>query len=107
MRLFVFAALAALLCLAAPETSRGQSSPAPAAAAAPPQWWADHVNFITRDGGVWVTPNAATDAAGPDAYAMEWRTANEGRVLSGRLYGLREGREIAEYWTFREFWHPG
>jgi hypothetical protein len=38
---------------------------------------------------------------------MEWRVANEGHGLIGRLYGVEAGAEIAEYWTFREFWHPG
>ncbi len=38
---------------------------------------------------------------------MEWRAAYGGHVLIGRLYGLEDGREVAEYWSFREFWHPG
>ncbi|MBK8096095.1 MAG: hypothetical protein IPK26_03260 [Planctomycetes bacterium] len=80
-----------------------------AASAAPPAWWGAHVEFITRDGGTWVSPIAAAtaDPAGPDAYAMRWQSAHGGHVLVGRLYGLRGGQEVAEYWTFREFWHPG
>ncbi len=77
--------------------------------AGPPDWWAAHVDFMSRDGGVWITPNpsAANDPAAPDAYGMHWRAVNEGRGLVGRLYGVEEGRETTEFWTFREFWHPG
>lgn len=75
----------------------------------PPEWWAAHVDFMSRDGGAWITPNpdAANDPAAPDAYGMEWRAVNEGRGLVGRLYGVEDGRETTEFWTFREFWHPG
>ena len=90
------------------------SGPAPAAttaaaaSAAPPDWWRAHVEFITRDGGTWVSPIADhADPAAPEAYAMQWQATHGGYVLVGRLYGLRHGQEVAEYWTFREFWHPG
>lgn len=75
----------------------------------PPDWWGRHVWYMSRDGGVWVTQNpaGANDPTTPDAYAMEWRAVNEGRGLVGRLYGIEAGREATEYWTFREFWHPG
>lgn len=81
----------------------------PAATAAPPAWWAAHVGFMTEGGGVWRTPNpaAASDPAQPDAFQMEWRVVNDGRGLIGRLYGIEAGRETTEFWTFREFFHPG
>jgi hypothetical protein len=64
---------------------------------------------MSRGGGTWIAPNPgnASDPSQPDEYAMEWRVANEGHGLIGRLYGVEAGAEIAEYWTFREFWHPG
>jgi hypothetical protein len=36
-------------------------------AAGPPDWWASHVDFMSRDGGAWITPNpdAANDPAAP------------------------------------------
>ena len=74
-----------------------------------PEWWVAHVDFMSRDGGVWIAPNPAneSDPNQPDAYAMEWRPAYDNHVLIGRLYGIENGEEIAEYWTYREFWHPG
>lgn len=104
MRSILLAAALALAGCVTPGAPPPQAAPA---AAVLPQWWADHVAFISRDGGTWVTPNPTADPNAPDAFGMEWRASNEGRVLTGRLYGLRDGREIAEYWTFREFWHPG
>lgn len=79
------------------------------ARAAPPGWWAGHVDYISREGGTWVTPNpaAAGDPAAPDSFGMTWTATNDGYGLSGRLYGLKDGREVAEFWTFREFYHPG
>ncbi|MGD9964937.1 MAG: hypothetical protein AB7T59_00275 [Hyphomonadaceae bacterium] len=106
MRAVLFAVALGLTGCAAMPNAASQPASTPVTATLP-QWWVDHVAFISRDGGVWVTPNATTDPNAPDAFGMEWRASNEGRVLTGRLYGLRNGQEIAEYWTFREFWHPG
>ncbi|MDO1558087.1 hypothetical protein Q0812_01420 [Brevundimonas sp. 2R-24] len=83
---------------------------AEAAASGPPDWWDAHVAHLTEGGGRWVTPNASAgdDPQQPSAFALEWRAIHDGKVLSGRLFGLDEaGREIAEYWTFREYHHPG
>ncbi len=74
-----------------------------------PAWWVDHVEFISRGGGRWLTPNppGEHDPNVPDAFGMEWRAASNGYLLIGRLYGVENGVEATEYWTFREFWHPG
>lgn len=74
-----------------------------------PEWWQEHVEFMTRDGGTWVTPNpdVTEESWSPDHYGMEWQASNNGTMLRGRLYGLRDGEIVGEYWTFAEFWHPG
>ncbi len=74
-----------------------------------PDWWVAHVDFMSRDGGVWIAPNPGNEAnpEQPDAFGMHWRADNGGHVLIGRLYGIENGEETQEYWTFREFWHPG
>jgi hypothetical protein len=74
-----------------------------------PDWWIAHADFMSRGSGVWVAPNPANDAdpSQPDAFAMEWRAANNGHVLIGRLYGIEAGEPLPDFWTFREFWHPG
>ncbi|MGE0044327.1 MAG: hypothetical protein AB7J28_10245 [Hyphomonadaceae bacterium] len=99
MRMFL--ALLAL-CFASAATAQTPAHTMPA-------WFVAHVEFISRDGGTWRAPNPAgeNDPNQPDAFGMEWRAAYGGHVLIGRLYGIENGQEIAEYWTFREFWHPG
>lgn len=103
MRVLLFIAAYCVAACAAPSAAQ-----APAASALP-DWWRSHVEFVSRDGGVWVSPNppGENDPNQPDAYAMEWRAAYDGHVLIGRLYGLEGGAEVGDYWTFREFWHPG
>lgn len=85
------------------------ASSAACAGVAPPAWWPGHVDFMTRGGGTRVTPNpaGADDAAVPDAYGMQWTSVNDGTGMTGRLYGLEDGRETAEFWSFRAFFHPG
>jgi len=74
-----------------------------------PAWWTAHVDFMSRGGGIWRAPNPGNeqDPTQPDAFEMEWRAANDGHVLIGRLYGVENGVPQADYWHFREFWHPG
>ena len=103
-RLVIAAALVAIGALAC----ASGSAPAPESSG-PPDRWADHVRFMSGDGGMWVTanPKATDEPDSPDAFGMTWVAASEGRLLVGRLFGLKNGREVAEYWTFREYWHPG
>lgn len=80
--------------------------PAPPESAAIPDWvlvsWEQHV-------GTWVADNSAyqDDVDTVDAYATEWRWGLGNKSLVGRLYGIEDGREVATFWEFREYWHPG
>lgn len=88
-------------------SAQSQTTPPPAAEA--PEWWSDHVDYMSANGGRWVAPNPAglDDPETPDAYGMTWVADDDGYLLIGRLYGLEDGVETQEFWTFREFWHPG
>jgi hypothetical protein len=59
--------------------------------------------------GTWVTDN--TPHRSPDepfdAYGMEWTLGIGGKTLVGRLYGMRDKKDVHTSWEFREFWHPG
>lgn len=72
-----------------------------------PQWWLEHVAFMSRDGGRWFAPNPNAEAGEDDGFGMHWQVENNGHVLAGRLYGVEDGEETTEFWSFREFWHPG
>lgn len=97
--------VAIALFMAVPPGASGAQEPATRGH----DWWADHVAFISRDGGVWETPNpaAASDPTAPDAFGLAWRAVDNGQGLVGRLYGVEAGRETVEFWTFRAFRHPG
>ncbi len=74
-----------------------------------PSWWQDHVYFMSHEGGTWRAANrdVTEDPRSPDHFEMVWTRVNDGYGLRGRLYGLRDGENVGEYWTFAEFWHPG
>lgn len=101
MRIAALAACFALIACATPVEAQQQG--------ALPGWWTVHVDFMSRDGGTWVAPNPAneSDPGQPDAFGMQWRAVSGGHALVGRLYGIEAGAETTEFWTYREFWHPG
>lgn len=71
-----------------------------------PAWAMDH---MTRMIGRWVTSNAAyqSEEEPYDAYGMEWAWGLGQQSMTGRLFGLQEGKEVGTFWEFRVFWHPG
>jgi hypothetical protein len=89
------------LCLAAAQPAAAQT-----AAAA---WFVDEIEFLTRDGGRWITDNSeyVSEQETDDAYGIEWRKSFDGFAMAGRLVGLNGGKETNTYWEFRVYWHPG
>jgi hypothetical protein len=73
-----------------------------------PQWFRDAVAEASRDGGVWIADNSRyrSSAEDYDSYGLEWRAGIGGTSLVGRLFGRREGREVATFWEFRQYWDP-
>jgi hypothetical protein len=82
---------------------------AAADSAPPPAWFRDLLRRHTAGSGRWIADNAAyrSDAEPADAYGVEWRLGLGNQTLHGRLFGLRDGKEIATYWEFWMIWHPG
>lgn len=78
------------------------------ALAAPPQWYIDDVEFLTGDGGRWVTSNEAYQSEDEpfQSYVLEWKKGYA-NSMTGRLFGIKDGRETADFWRFRQYWHPG
>jgi hypothetical protein len=89
--------LGAVLALAG-SASLGRAQP-------PPVWFAAEVEASTRDGGRWRA--TAPDEAPFDAFVIEWTRSRYATGMTGRLSGWKKGREVAEFWQFRQFWHPG
>jgi hypothetical protein len=93
----------ALLCLGLCALS------APAQEPAVPQWFADHIAFMTQKSGRWITDNSAHKSKNEpfDAYGTEWKKGLGGKSMKGRLFGLRDDKEAGTFWEFLVYWHPG
>jgi hypothetical protein len=59
--------------------------------------------------GTWIADNSAFKDANDttDAYGIDWSWGLGRKSLIGRLYGIKDGKEIGTFWEFREFWDPG
>ncbi len=103
MRLFslLFLIFAAAAPASALDPESVQSTPAP-------QWFLDDNDFLSRDGGRWITSNAAHQGENEpmEAYVMEWK-ADYAHSITGRLYGIVDGKPTQDFWRFRQYWHPG
>lgn len=100
--LFVLA-LAPLGASSSAPPRHGNDGPAP-----PPRWFETHMEFMTRGGGRFITSNAPyhSDAEPLDQYGLEWSYGLGRKSLTGRLFGLADGKERATFWEFRTFWDP-
>ncbi len=74
--------------------------------AGPPAWFAEHVAYMTADGGRWSAENADPDA-GVERYVIVWTPEFGGASMSGRLFGVSDGAETPDFWRFNVYWHPG
>ena len=73
-----------------------------------PDWFRDHLAWITRDGGRWVADNSAYHSGGEPwvAYGLTWTLGASGRMAHGRLFGITaDGRE-RDFWDFVTYWDP-
>lgn len=92
----------------APTTAAGQTEATASDSKPVPQWYLDDIEFLTRDGGRWVTSNADYQSENEpmEAYVLEWKKGYA-NSMTGRLYGVINGEPTGDFWHFRQFWHPG
>ena len=86
----------------------GAAAEPPTTATPAPQWYLDDVEFLTRDGGKWIASNAdyqSTDET-IEAYVIEWQKGYA-NSMTGRLYGIVDGKPTGDFWRFQQYWHPG
>lgn len=75
-------------------------------ASAVPTWFRTSLAELAQGSGRWIADNARHRSDGEpfDAYGIEWRWGLGKQSLTGRLFGLQEGKEVADFWEFRIYW---
>ncbi|MEX0644969.1 MAG: hypothetical protein WD076_06650 [Parvularculaceae bacterium] len=93
-------------CISFLAVARAAEAPPPNA---PPAWFLEEIAALAANGGRWIADNSAykSEQEPYDAYGVEWKSSFDGTTLSGRLFGLKDGKEIGDFWEFRQYWHPG
>jgi hypothetical protein len=96
----------ALLLFGAPNVTFAQDANSPGAA---PRWFIDEIATLTAGSGRWIADNSEYKGEQEpyEAYGTEWTASFDGTTMSGRLFGLKDGKETANFWEFRQYWHPG
>lgn len=75
-----------------------------------PSWYLEDIARLTADGGRWIADNSAymSESEPFDAYGTEWVSGFDGDTMTGRLFGMKDGKELTfNFWEFRQYWHPG
>lgn len=74
----------------------------------PPKWLTDHFAFMTEGSGRWIADNSPFKSENEpfDEYGTEWKWGVGKQSIMGRLFALRDKKEVATFWEFRVFWHP-
>lgn len=74
----------------------------------PPKWLIEHFTYMTEGKGLWVADNSPFKSENEpfDAYGTEWTWGVGKQSIKGRLFALKDNKEVATFWEFRVFWHP-
>ncbi|NJM53120.1 MAG: hypothetical protein HC846_06840 [Blastocatellia bacterium] len=73
-----------------------------------PKWLTEHFEFLVSGKGRWVADNSKfkSEREPFDEYGMEWTWGLGKKSLKGRLFALRDKKELGTFWEFIIFWHP-
>ncbi|MDY8137353.1 VOC family protein [Aquimarina sp. 2201CG5-10] len=68
-----------------------------------PDWFVDN---MTQSIGTWITDNSSykTKQEPFDQYGMDWEWGIGKRNITGKLYGLINGKKQGIFWEFRQYW---
>jgi hypothetical protein len=104
MNLKIRMVAAACAALALASVARAEES-----ATTAPDWFLDEIRLLTAEGGRWIADNMKyrNDQETFEEYGIEWRASFDGTSMTGRLFGLKGGAEVGDFWEFRQYWHPG
>lgn len=95
-----------ILVLGATNVALGEDTDPPGAA---PRWFIEEIETLTAGSGHWIADNSEykSEQEPFDAYGTEWTASFDGTTMTGRLFGVKDGKESANFWEFRQYWHPG
>jgi len=98
--------LCVVLLVAAPDIGFAQDSETPTAA---PEWFIREIATLTAGSGRWIADNSEykSEQEPFEAYGTEWVASFDGTTMTGRLFGIKDGKETVNFWEFRQYWHPG
>lgn len=103
--------LATLLAIVVATVAAAAGSGGPSADPAsptdqPPEWLVREMRNMANDGDWWITDNTPykSDDEPWEQYGMEWKHAEDGNGITGRLFGLIGGEDRATFWEFRMSW---
>ncbi len=73
-----------------------------------PGWVTADWQYWTQGSGRWIADNSAYKAPNEpfDAYGTEWKLGLGKKSLKGRLFAVRDGKEVGTIWEFHSYWHP-
>ena len=79
------------------------------AADSAPAWFRRHLENLTSGSGRWTADNSAFRSQGEpwDAYGLEWTWGLGRQSVKGRLYAIKDGKEVGSFFEYRLLWHPG
>ena len=99
--------LAVLLAISGAQRALAQT-PSDESVSERPAWFDAEVDRLTANDGRWVADNARykNEAEVFDAYGVEWTRNEDGNGITGRLFGLTVGTEVADFWQFAIDWNP-
>ncbi|MCB0496187.1 MAG: hypothetical protein KDC79_08625 [Cyclobacteriaceae bacterium] len=73
-----------------------------------PDWLLKEWESRTQDSGLWIADNSKYKSENEpyDAYGMKWEYGIGKKVVKGRLFVIKEGKDIGTLWEFLLFWDP-
>ena len=72
-----------------------------------PDWVLNDWEKRAGGSGTWMAENSSkSDRAPFDAYALHWEYGPGKTSLKGRLYAIKDGKDVRTLWEFLEYWHP-
>lgn len=74
--------------------------------AAIPTQLMENWKILTSNSGIWTTDNSKYKSQNEpyNQYQLQWKFDEGKNSLTGKLYGIQEGKEKVEFWHFNTFW---